>query len=95
MLSHVDSCLELIEAYSKLGGKLEHTNAASYRDTLLFVQKAKKIKKGKKKKPALGLESFDVAVDFPLGDLCAVEVPFSAFFTQEIFECGFAQCLTH
>ena len=42
-----------------------------------------------------GLESFDVAVDFPLGYLCAVEVPFFAFFMQEIFEGGFAQCFTH
>ena len=26
-----------------------------------------------------GLQSFDVAVDFPFGDLCSVKVPFSAF----------------
>ena len=41
------------------------------------------------------IESFDVAVDFPLGYLCAVKVPFSAFFTQEVVESCFAKCFTH
>lgn len=35
---------------------------------------------GKPKGLLYGLESFDVAVDFPFGDLCAVEVPFLSFF---------------
>ncbi len=47
----------------------------------VFVTKTStKSKTKKKKRKKSRLEPFDVAVDFPVGDLGTVEVPFFAFF---------------
>jgi hypothetical protein len=47
-------------------------------------------------KEALGFsESFDVSVDFPFSDDHAVEVPFAAFFFEEVFKGCFAEGFFH
>jgi len=77
------SCLLIYEIRAKLGNvKLKGCG-----------WKQRKMKKGEI--ALFILESFDVAVDFPIGYLGAVKIPFPALLSQEIIKRSFTQSFTH